>query len=122
MKTTFSHQWRTQANLFDVERKSTREINQAGEATYYYEKSFQFPGCEKQVLLEDRELHSASRPFCVDLFCPCHWEDQATILLLSQLVQNHVLTDGEAKAVFNGQRPLHQREATFHQQQQRRGA
>lgn len=119
MKRNIRYRWRTQRNMFDIERKFTGEIAN-GEATYYYEKSFRFPGGEKQILIEDREAHNASRPFCVDLFCPCHYEDREMIRLLVQLVGSCVLTNDEAKAVFHGQRPLDPSEATFYQQSQRR--
>lgn len=120
MKRNIRRHWRTQRNMFDIERKFTGEIVN-GEATYYYEKSFRFPGGEKEVLLEDREAHSASHPFCLDLFCPCHYEDQTTIRLLAQLVQDGAFTEAEAKAIFHGQRPLDTPETTVYQQQ-RRGA
>jgi hypothetical protein len=113
---------RTQANMFDVERKFTGEINQAGEPTYYYERSFAFPCGKKQTLLEDRELHSASRPFCVDAFCPCHYEDHEMIRFLVRLIGDGVITNDEAKAIFNGKRPLDEAEAAFYQQSGRRGA
>lgn len=122
MITTFSQAWRTQANLFDIKRKPTGEVNQDGEATYYYEKSFSFPGGEKQVLLEDREAHSASRPFCTDLFCPCHWEDQASIRQLSQLKKDGVLTEDEARAVFYSQRQLTPQELAYSTQAERKSA
>lgn len=97
--------WRTQANLYQIERKLTGEtVN--GEPTYYYEKSFCFPGGERQVLLEDREAHSATRPFCLDTFCPCHWEDQENILRLTQMVKEDMLTNAEARAIFSGQSPM----------------
>ncbi|MGH2478562.1 MAG: hypothetical protein ACRDHW_02755 [Ktedonobacteraceae bacterium] len=122
MKMNLRQQWRTQANLFDVERKFTGEINQAGESTYYYEKSFSFPGCEKQVLLEDREAHSASCPFCPDLFCPCHWEDQAMIRHLSRIKESGILSEDEARAVFHGQRALSSQELTYSAQAERKSA
>ena len=121
-KITLSQAWRTRANLFTIERKPTGEVNQDGEATYYYEKSFSFPGSEKQVLLEDREAHSASRPFCPDLFCPCHWEDQASIRQLSRLQKDGVVTEAEAKAVFNGQRQLTLQELAYSAQAERKSA
>lgn len=98
--------WRTQANLYQIERKLTGESNADGEPTYYYEKSFCFPGGERHVLLEDREAHSESRPFCSDFFCACHWEDQENILRLAQMVKEDMLTSAEAKAIFSGQCPL----------------
>lgn len=105
----------TYNNLCHAERKDTGEIVN-GEPTYYYEKSFCLPNGEKQVLLDDREAHSASQPFCRNLYCPCHWEEQVTIRSLSHLERNGILTHDEARAVFHGQRPLYQRERQFMQQ------
>lgn len=99
--------------LIDAERKSTGEIVN-GEATYYYERSYTLNG-QKKVLLEDREAHSATRPFCSNQLCPCHYEDlaQATILLLSSLVKSGTLTSDQANAVFHGDLPLPQLEAVY---------
>jgi hypothetical protein len=111
--------WQSQeTHLFHVERKETGAVVH-GEKTYYYEKSLQLPGREKQILLEDREAHSASHPFCVDLFCACHWHNVQTIRLLVQLVSTCVLTNSEAKSIFTGRRPLLVTEIAIYQQQQR---
>jgi hypothetical protein len=114
MNSTLRHR-PTYNNVCSAERKSTGEIVN-GEPTYYYEKSLQLPNKEKQVLLDDREAHSASQPFCKNLLCPCHFEDQETIRFIMHLQRDNVLTQEEARAIFHGQRPLYQRERRLMQQ------
>ena len=92
------------ANIYTVERKATGCLLQ-GEPIFYYEKSYQFPGQQQQVVLEDHEPHTASHPFCPMVFCACHWFDLELIRRLHAYVVAHRLTDREANAIFFGRAP-----------------
>ena len=49
----------------------------------------------------DEEVHTPDRPFCDDLTCPCH-EDQEAIQATGQQVLDGLLTPNDADGLYRG--------------------
>lgn len=49
----------------------------------------------------DYFLHSADRPFCFDMPCPCH-EDQELIAELEQMRQDGLVSDQDCDNIYHG--------------------
>jgi len=54
---------------------------------------------------EDVIIHTDDHPFCEDLSCPCH-ADQNALAAVGDLVTNGLMTPAEADAVYHGLRSL----------------
>ncbi len=53
------------------------------------------------IPVEDELIHSQENPFCFDSTCPCH-EDQDSIAIVAQHVQDGLFTPQEATDFVNG--------------------
>ncbi len=52
-------------------------------------------------VIEGEVEHTTEKPFCFDLTCPCH-EDQEAITSVAQQVQDGLFTPQEATDFVNG--------------------
>ncbi|HJT57399.1 MAG TPA: hypothetical protein VJ761_12945 [Ktedonobacteraceae bacterium] len=54
------------------------------------------------VILVDAIVHTTSRPFCQDVTCPCHEENQDAIATVAQAIADGLLTPDEATRLVAG--------------------
>lgn len=57
--------------------------------------------CIPGIPCEDIQLHTNTRPFCFDPFCPCH-ENHEAIASVAQQVADGLVTLAEATRIVEG--------------------